>query len=147
MSKTVKVLVYFLVFDAVVAGAYFGYKALAGGGGGGDLEAVPWVTVDASYQPRNDVEAFIKTDAENREALPVEIRNYGANEKVLKRFKGKQLARPSASVLEMFFKGLDDWMIVAIKYKAEKEREVVRTVLYVFQNKQWKVGDSGSLLQ
>jgi hypothetical protein len=47
----------------------------------------------------------------------------------------------------MFFKGLDDWMIVDIKYKTETEHEVQRTMLYIFENKQWKVGDTGSLLK
>jgi hypothetical protein len=146
MSKTVKYIVAFLIFDAVVIGAYFGYRVLSRGGKV-DLGAVPWVTVDEAFEPRNEVEAFIKTDAENRGALPVFIRNHGDEEKILKRFKGRELARPSASVLAMFFKGLDDWMLVDIKYKAENDRDVIRTVLYVFANKQWKVGDTGSLIQ
>jgi len=146
MSKTVRFLVYFLIFDAVVVGAYFGYRALSGGRGE-DLEDIPWVTIDESYQPQNEVEAFIKTDAENRGALPVYIRNYGSDEKVLKRFKGRELARPTENVLNLFFRGLADWMIVEIKYKAENDREVLRTVLYVFQNKLWRVGDTGELLR
>jgi len=146
MSKTARLVVYFLAFDAVVAGAYFGYRALSSGGPGFRLGDVPWVTVDEAYQPANDVETFIKTDAENRGALPVYIRNFGADERVLKRFKGRELAKPTENVLNLFFKGMADWMIVDIKYKAENDRDVVRTVLYVLQNKQWRVGDSGSLL-
>ena len=146
MNKTAKYLLWFLVFDAVVAGAYFGYRAISRGGAP-DVEEFPWVTIDEYFEPRNDEERFIKTDAENRAALPVYIRDYGANEKILKRFVGKHFARPSANVVSMFFKGLDGWMLVDIKYKAGNEREVVRTVLYVFQNKQWIVGDTGSLLK
>jgi hypothetical protein len=147
MSKTARLIVYFLAFDALVAGAYFGYRALSKGGGAASLEDVPWVTVDEAYQPANEVEAFIKTDAENRGALPVYIRNFGADEKVLKRFRGRELAKPTENVLNLFFKGMADWMVVDIKYKSENDRDVVRTVLYVLQNKQWRVGDSGSLIQ
>jgi hypothetical protein len=146
MNKILKYVVLFLVFDAVVIGAYFGYRALRGSPGASP-EEFPWVTIDELYQPQNDVEAFIKTDAENRGAFPVMIRNYGDDPGVLKLFKGKQFARPSPNVIGMFYKGLADWMLVDIKYKAEPEREVVRTVLYIYQDKQWRVGDSGSLLR
>ncbi|MBM3293973.1 MAG: hypothetical protein FJY82_05545 [Candidatus Aminicenantes bacterium] len=145
MNKAIKYLVFFLIFDAVVIGAYFGYRALRGGGGPG-LAGVPWVTVDEDFEPRNEVEAFIKADAENRGALPVQIRNFGSDKKALKRFKGRELARPTENILNLFFKGLADWMIVEIKIKTGGEIEAVRTVLYVLQNTQWKVGDSGSLL-
>ena len=145
MSKNKKALIAFLVFDVIVVAAFLGYRALQTKGDPRDPYA--WVAIDESYVPKNDVETFIKTDAETRDALPVFIRNYGADQKILKRFKGKQFARPSVNVLNMFFKGLDDWMIVDIKYKTETEREVVRTVLYIFQNKQWKVGDTGSFLE
>jgi len=146
MNKTVKYLVYFLLFDIVVVGGYFVYKALKGGSGR-DLSAFEWVTVDAAYAPRDAVEEFIKNDAQARNALPVYIKNYGHDPKILAKFKGKQFAKPNPTVLGMFFKGLDDWMIVDIKYKTETEREVQRTMLYIFEAKQWKVGDTGSLLK
>jgi hypothetical protein len=146
MSRTVRYLMYFLIFDAVVIGAYLGLKALRGGGSSA-LDAYSWVTIDENYQPKNDVESFIKNDAEVRGALPVFIKNYGHDAKALKRFKGKQFAEPSEHVLSLFFKGLDDWMLVEIKYQTGAEREVVRAVLYVFSEKQWKVGDTGTVLK
>jgi hypothetical protein len=115
--------------------------------GGTKAEAVPWVTIDESYAPRNAVETFIKSDAEVRGALPVEIRNYGRSAKVLGRFKGRQFAQPSENVLVLFFKGLDDWMVVDIKYKSESERDVQRTVLYVLSAGRWTVGDTGTLMK
>ena len=146
MNKTIKYLVYFLLFDIVVIGGYFVYKAVKSGSGR-DLSAYDWVTVDDAYAPKDAVEEFIKNDAQVRAALPVYIKNYGHDPKVLAKFKGKQFAKPNPNVLGMFFKGLDDWMIVDIKYKTETEREVQRTMLYVFEGKQWKVGDTGSLLK
>ena len=146
MGKTAKYVILFLIFDAVVIGGYFGLRALRGGGGS-VLDAYDWVTIDESYVPKNDVETYIKGDAESRGALPVFIKNYGSNEKVLRRFKGKQYAKPTVSLLNMLNQGLDDWMLVAIRYTNENEREVNRTVLYLFVRKQWKVGDSGTLIR
>jgi len=146
VSKTFKFLIYFIIFDIVVIGAYLGFKIFKSGGKAGVGE-YPWVTIDASYAPHNAVEEFIKNDAQARGAFPVYIRNYGHNTKILKKFRGRQFAQPSENVLSLFFKGLDDWMLIDIKYKNEKEQEVQRTVLYIFENKQWKVGDSGTLLK
>jgi hypothetical protein len=145
MTKTVRYLLYFLVVDAIVILGYLGYKAVAGGTA--DREETAWTTVDASYAPKNQVEEFIKTDAGAKGAFPVLIRNYGHDAKALKRFKGRQFARPTENVLALFFRGLDDWMLVDIKYKTETEREARRTVLYVFAAGQWKVGDTGTLLK
>ena len=86
-------------------------------------------------------------DAANRGALPVYIRNYGHDPKALKRFKGRQFAQPSENVLALFFRGLDDWMLVDIRIKGENDREAVRTMLYILAAGQWKVGDSGTLLK
>ena len=145
MTKSSRYLLYFLLVDAVAIGGYFAYKTVAGGKT--SAADFPWTTVDAAYVPKNPVEEFIKSDAEVRGALPVEIRNYGRDAKVLRKFKGRQFAQPSENVLALFFKGLDDWMLVDIKYKTETEREAQRTVLYVFADKQWKVGDTGTLLK
>jgi hypothetical protein len=145
MNKTVKYLLYFLAFDVVVIGGYFGFKALTGGGGA--LPAVDWVTIDESYAPKNAVEEFIKSDAEVRGGLPVQIRAYGRDPKVLARFKGTKFAQPSENVLSLFYKGLDDWMIMDIKYKTGNERDVQRTILYIFAGKQWTVGDTGTLMK
>jgi hypothetical protein len=145
MNKTIKYLLYFLAFDAVVVGGYLGVKALRGGGG--TAPAVDWVTIDESYVPKNAVEEFIKSDAEVRGGLPVQIRGYGRDKKILARFKGKQFAQPSENVLSLFFKGLDDWMVVDIKYKNENERDVQRTILYILAGGRWTVGDTGTLLK
>jgi len=45
----------------------------------------------------------------------------------------------------MMFNGLEDWKLVEILYKTEKEQEIQRTVLYVYINGAWSVGDSGEL--
>lgn len=42
--------------------------------------------------------------------------------------------------------GLDDWMLVDIRYKSESEREIIRTILYLSIRGVWKVGDSGTLV-
>lgn len=143
MSKTAKIILIFLLIDALGIGGYFLYRSLKGGGG--RAAEVLWTTIDESYQPANAVEEFIKTDAQNRESLPVHIRSYGRDAKVLRKFKGRQFAQASEQVLALFFKALDDWMIVDIRYKTETEREVVRTVLYVLDGGQWKVGDIGTI--
>jgi hypothetical protein len=144
MSRTVRYLLLFLAFDAAVAGGYFLIKSM---GRGGAVEEKPWTIVDEAYVPRGAVEEFIKADAERQGALPVQIRNYGRDAKVLGRFRGKQFAGPTENVLALFYKGLDDWTVVDIRYKTASEREAQRTMLYVLDGGQWKVGDSGTLLK
>jgi len=142
MRRTIRSLLLSVFSLAVVVGGYYLIRSM---GSGRPAEEVPWTVVDAAYVPRGAVEEFIKADAERQGALPIQIRNYGRDSKVLGRFRGKQFARPNESVLAMFFKGLDDWTIVDIKYKTESEREVQRTLLYILENGQWKVGDTGTL--
>jgi hypothetical protein len=142
MSRFARYLLLFLLFDALVVGGYFLLK-----GKGGGAEEQPWTVLDEASAPRGAVEEFIKADAANRGALPVYIRNYGHDPKTLKRFKGRQFAQPTENVLALFFKGLDDWMLVDIRIKGENDREAVRTMLYVLAAGQWKVGDSGTLLK
>ena len=143
MTRFVKYLLLFLLFDALVIGGYLLLK----GKGSGAADTYQWTTIDEAYMPRNAVEEFIKTDSANRAALPVLIKNYGRDARMLKRFNGRQFAQPTEDILNMFFKGLDDWMLVDIKIKGKNEREAVRTVLYILANAQWKVGDSGTLLK
>ena len=144
MNKTVKIIVIFLLVDALAVGGYFLYKAIRGGKG--EKADLAWVTIDENFRPSDAVEEFIQNDARNRKALPVYLRSYGHDARVLKRFRGRQFAQPTENVLSLFFKGMDDWMIVDIKYKTENEREVIRTMLYIFVDKQWRVGDSGTLM-
>ena len=145
MSRAVRWLILFLLFDAVMVGGYFLLRPRGAGGPGPDER--PWTTVDASYVPRGAVEEFIKSDAETRGALPVKIRNYGRDTGILGRFRGKEFARPSEKVLSLFFRGLDDWTVVDIRYKNEAGREVRRTLLYVLAAGRWTVGDTGSLIR
>lgn len=145
MSKALRVLVIFLVFDAVVVAAYFGIKALGSGRAADPTAGVEWVTMDASYQPASELEQVIKTDYEEKELLPLQFRSFGRSASVLKKFRGSKLVGASVSVLEMQFKGLEDWAIVDLWIKSEEGREIRRTVLYVLTANAWKVGDSGRL--
>jgi hypothetical protein len=149
MSKTVRIIFIFLVFDLVVVGAYFGIKSAMkpSSAGSSPMDAYEWKTMDEYYQPADYVEQFIKDDAAAKGIFPVEIRNYGKNGDVLKRFKGKNFARSSASSLDLAFPGLDDWTLVDVRYKNEKQQEIARTILYVSVNAQWRVGDSGTLVK
>lgn len=106
-----------------------------------------WTVLDEDYTPKDLVEDFIKRDAEVRGNLPVYIINYGADQSVLRKFRGKRFAGPSEAQLSMMFNGLEEWKLVDIKYKTEKDQEVQRTVLYVFVDGEWSVGDSGQLAQ
>lgn len=146
MNRVLKVVLIFLAMDAVAAGLYFGIKAL-GGKSGTPQDEYAWLTVDESYQPRNAVEEFLKADAAQKGLLPVYIKNYGRNADVLKRFRGTNIAGANEAVLDMAFRGLQDWMLVDLRYKNEKERDVQRTMLYVEIGGQWKVGDNGRLMK
>jgi hypothetical protein len=86
-------------------------------------------------------------DSEQKGLFPVEIRNYGKDVSILRRFRGTNFAKPNEAALNMAFPGLEDWMLIDIKYKNEKDKEVLRTVLYVQVEGAWRVGDSGGLLK
>jgi hypothetical protein len=146
MTKALKVIIIFLAIDAAAVGLYFGIKAVSGPGGKSPDE-YPWVTVDDSYSPRNSVEDYLKTDAAQKGLLPISIRNYGRNVSVLKKFHGSNFAGANEAVLEMVHRGMQDWMIVDLRYKNEKQRPVERTLLYVEVGGQWKVADSGRLVK
>ena len=146
MNRILKVVLIFLAVDAVGVGLYFGVKAL-GGRSASPQDEYAWTTVDESYQPRNAVEEFIKAEAVQQKMLPAYIKDYGRNAAVLGRFRGTKLAGANEAVLEMTFPGVQDWMLVDLMYKAAKERDVLRTVLYVQVGGQWKVGDSGRLMK
>jgi len=145
MSKGVRILIIFLAFDLLVVGAYFGIKALGSGGAADPTEGVDWVTMDVNYQPATELEQVIKTDYEEKALFPLQFRNFGRNAAVLKKFRGAKLAGAGVSVLEMTFKGLEDWAVVEIWFKGEEGREIRRTILYVLTDNAWKVGDSGRL--
>jgi len=145
MNKTLRILIYFIIFDAVVVGAYFGIKAIGSGRAADPTAGVDWITMDAYYQPATELEQSIKTDYEERELLPLQFRNFGRNPAVLKRFRGAKMVGAGVSVLEMTFKGLEDWAIVEVWIKGEEGREIRRTILYVQTSNAWKAGDNGRL--
>jgi hypothetical protein len=145
MNKAVRIILIFLAFDALVAGIYFGVKALGSGRAADPTADVPWVTMDESYQPSTELEAVIKADYSGMELLPLQFRNFGHDPAVLKKFRGNKLVGPAASVLEMQFRGLEDWALVEIWFKGEEGREIRRTILYVLTDNTWKAGDNGRL--
>ncbi|MDH4198623.1 MAG: hypothetical protein OEW05_14505 [Candidatus Aminicenantes bacterium] len=147
MSRAVKIILVFLLVDAVAVGIYFGVKSLGRGSGPSAADTYEWQTIDAAYTPQDTIEAFIKDDAEKKGAFPVSLRNFGRNEDVLKQFQGSEFARPKAAVLSMLFPGLDDWKLVELRYTGEKGREVRQTILYVMVNGTWRVADRGQLLK
>lgn len=145
MTKTVRILLIFLAIDAAAAGVYFGIKALGSGRAADPTAGTDWITMDASYQPATELEEFIKTDYEEKELLPLQFRNFGRDPAVLKKFRGAKLVGAGVSVLEMQFKGLEDWSVVEIWFKGDEGREIRRTILYVLTDSAWKAGDSGRL--
>lgn len=144
MSKTLRIVLIILVLDLVIAGAYFLFRG-QGSGGEDPVAGVAWKTMDEYFQPTTELEQSIKTDYEEKELLPLQFRDFGASPAVLKRFRGAKLAGAGVSVLEMQFKGLEDWALVEIWYKGEEGREIRRTILYILTQNAWKVGDSGRL--
>jgi DNA-binding GntR family transcriptional regulator len=110
-------------------------------------EDFEWTTIDENYTPKNYVEEYIKNDAEQKGIFPVYLRNYGKDQAILKRFRGTNFARPTEAALNIAFRGLEDWMLVTIKYQNNKKQEISRTVLYVEIGGVWRNGDSGSLLK
>ncbi len=148
MSKTVRHAVVFPILSIIVLAGVtaLGPLACKSSGPGGAAAAYPWVTIDENYQTSDPVEAFIKSDSAARNMLPVSIRNYGNDPDILKKFKGARFAAPNAGVLRMFYKGLQDWKLIDLKYKNEKKRDVERTVLYIEDNGAWTVADSGTLM-
>jgi hypothetical protein len=141
MSKPLRMLFIFLLIDAVAVGVYFLVK---GSGPGADpTKDFAWTTMDAYYQPATELEQSIKTDFEG----PFQFRNYGRAAAILKKFRGSKLVGAGVPVLEMTFKGLEDWAVVDIWIKGENNREIRRTVLYVLRENEWKVVDSGRLVE
>ncbi len=147
MSKPLRMLFIFLLIDAVAVGVYFLAKGSGSGPGADPTKDFVWTTMDAYYQPATELEQSIKTDYEEKGLLPFQFRNYGRNAAVLKKFRGSKLAGAGVPVLEMTFKGLEDWAVVDIWIKGEDNREIRRTVLYILRQNEWKVADSGRLIE
>ncbi len=145
MNKTLRFLIIFLLIDAVLIGGYFLIKALGSRSSKDPAAGVTWTTMDEAYPPATELEQFIKTDAEENGLLPLQFRSFGRSAAVLKRFRGAKLVGANVPVLEMQFRGLEDWAIVELWIKTADGREIRRTVLYVLTSNAWKVGDSGRL--
>lgn len=143
MNKVVRIVLIFLIIDVIVIGGYFGFKAISSGKS--QVQAYEWIRIDESYYPQDYIEEFIKNDSAQRGLLPVFIRNYGKDQKALKKFKGKNFAGPTEAQIKLKYRGLEDWQLIDLKYTAETKREVRRAILYVQENGVWKVGDSGIL--
>ncbi len=145
MSKTLRIVLIILAVDVVAVGAYFGIRALGSGRGGDPTAGVAWETLDENTQPASELEELLKTSCQEQGLLPLQFRNFGRNSAVLKKFRGAKLAGAGVSVLEMQFKGLEDWALVEIWFKGEEGREIRRTILYILTKNAWKAGDSGRL--
>lgn len=124
---------------------YFIYKSFVLSPSPKYAQEYEWTVIDEYYTPKDLVEDFIMRDAITRGNLPINIINYGDDPSVLRRFRGKRFAGPTEAQLSMMFSGLEEWKLVDIMYKTEKDQEVQRTVLYVYVNGEWTVGDSGQL--
>lgn len=135
------------VFTIMLLAAAALISGLPGCRKGSTADDYQWIEIDESYTPQNYVEEFIKNDSEEKGLFPVSIRNYGKDISILRRFRGTNFAKSNEAALKMAFPELEDWMLIDIKYKNEKNQEVLRTVLYVQVEGNWRVGDSGTLLK
>lgn len=147
MNKTVKIVLIILVIDLVVVLGYMGYRAMSKSDPESGSTEFEWIQIDENYYPTDYIEEFILNDSRDRGLLPVFIKNYGRNEKVLKKFRGRHFAGPGEAQLRLKFRGMDDWQLIDLRYTDEQEREIKRTILYVKEDGAWKVGDNGSLTQ
>ena len=147
MNKIVKIVVIFLIIDIVIIAGYFAYKNVILKPSKQISEEYEWITVDEYFTPRNFVEEFIKNDSAEKGLFPVQIKNYGKNPSILKRFRGTQFAQPTQAQLNMMYRGLEDWMLVDLKFKSKEDKEIVRTILYIQLDGNWRVGDSGKLME
>ena len=147
MNKTVKIVLIILVIDLVVVLGYMGYRAMSRSDSESGSTEFEWIQIDENYYPTDYIEEFILNDSRERGLLPVFIKNYGRNEKVLKKFRGRHFAGPGEAQLRLKFRGMDDWQLIDLRYTDEQEREIKRTILYVKEDGAWKVGDNGSLTQ
>lgn len=147
MSKILKIIIIIIIIDLVVLGGYFGFKLLSSKKSQSDTNEYEWVRVDEYYSPKDYIEEYILKDSQAKELLPVFIKNYGRDKKVLNRFRGKNFVSPSEAQMKFQYRSLEDWQLIDLKYTDENEREIKRTILYVQENGSWKVGDFGVLTQ
>lgn len=147
MSKAVKIIIIIILIDLVLLGGYFGLKLLSSKKSQSDPDEYEWVRVDEYYSPKDYIEEYILKDSEAKELLPVFIKNYGRDKRVLNKFRGKNFVSPSEVQIKLQYRSLEDWQLIDLKYTDENEREIKRIILYVQENGFWKVGDFGVLTQ
>jgi len=147
MNKIVKIIIIILIIDIVIVLGYFGYKAISKGNSS-KASAYEWVEMTENYTPKDHIEEFIMQEAIKQDLFPVYIKNYGRNFKVLKKFVGKKLYKPSRTELDFVFPNIQDWHLIELKYKAKKrDREIKRIVFYIKEKGEWKVGDAGGAIE
>ncbi len=148
MTGSFRIAIIIIIALAIISiGGYYIYNVFLGKPSPSAEHEYEWTTMDEYYTPKDLVEEYIMNDAEARENLPVSIINYGDDESVLRRFRGSRFAGPTEAQLKMMFNGLEEWKLVDIKYQDDKEREIKRTVLYIYMNGDWSVGDGGQLVK
>lgn len=143
--KQFKRILIFSFICAVCLSSFFSCKKNPSDEGKTVVSDYEWVTIDEFYIPDDYVEEFIKNDSAEKGLLPIQIKNYGSDKAVLRKFKGKNFAGPTEAQVKMMYKGLGEWKIVDLKYKNKEKKDIQRTILYVYVNGDWMVGDSGIL--
>ncbi len=147
MNKIVKVILIILIIDIIIVAGYFAYKALLRESSS-EPNSYEWVEMTESYSPRDHIENFIMQEAVKQDLFPVYLKNYGRDRKVLKKFSGRKLYKPSLTELEFVFPEMTDWHLIELKYNVKKtDREFRRTVLYIKEGEEWKVGDAGGPIE
>ncbi|MFW6140155.1 MAG: hypothetical protein ACOC5S_02230 [Acidobacteriota bacterium] len=147
MNKIVKIILIILIIDIVLVIGYFGYKAISNGNSS-KSDDYEWVEMTESYSPQDRIEDFIMQEAIKQDLFPVYIKNYERDPKILKKFTGRKLHKPSRTELEFVFPDMTDWHLIELKYKVkDKDREIRRIILYIQEGDEWKVGDAGVFLE
>ncbi|MBD3415198.1 MAG: hypothetical protein GF421_12320 [Candidatus Aminicenantes bacterium] len=147
MNKITRIILIILIIDVIVVAGYFGYKALSNKGSS-KASSYEWVEMTENYTPQDHIEDFIMQDAASQDIFPVYIKNYGSDRKMLKKFSGRKLYTPTLTELEFVFPDAADWHLIELKYTEKKrDREIRRTILYVQEGDEWKVGDTGGPLE
>jgi len=147
MNKAVKIILIILIIDVIIVVGYFGYKAISKGSSSASSD-YEWVKMTESYSPKDIIEKFIYQDARKQDLFPVYIKNYGRDFNALKKFVGKKLYKPSRTELEFVFPDIQDWHLIELKYDLkDRDRQFRRTVLYIQDEGEWKVGDAGGAIE
>jgi len=147
MNKIVKIILIILIIDVVLVIGYFGYKGISKGSSS-ESSAYEWVEMTENYTPKDHIEDFILQDAIRQDLFPVYIKNYGRDTKMLKKFVGKKLFKPSLTELEFVFPDMKDWHLIELKYDVkDRDRQFRRTVFYIQEGDEWKVGDAGGPIE